>query len=219
MVINGGLGPQNLCFQVDNVNYICQQFSPSDQSNNMSADLLHRLKQNGVSLYKPMGKKHTKYWFLKNSFAAANINSWMLTDLQHCLNPFVCVWCSSETQNALLFWGKLNVFRMDLQAVFTSMLTVNRSVKSHSLLVASECCYVSKANAALTECVTSFSGVDWQLRWFLLPLPPSPTRCCFSVCNVAFFAWNLFSFEERVWWICVFLFIVPSFCLQILTSC
>lgn len=96
------------------------------------------------------------------------------------------------------------------------------------LLVASECCYGcvtvdSKANAALTECVTSCSGVDWQvkmLKWFLLPLPPSH-HVAASQCVMLLFAWNLFSFGE-VWLLCVFLIywpIVPSADINQLLKC
>lgn len=65
----------------------------------------------------------------------------------------------------------------------------------------------SKANAALTECVASCSGVDRRLKmfkWFLLPLPPSQ-HVAASHCAMLLLAWNRFSFGEEVRLICVFL--------------
>lgn len=81
-----------------------------------------------------------------------------------------------------------------------------------------------QSNAALTECVTGCSGVDWQVKmfkWFLLPLPPS-RHVAASRCVMLLFAWSLFLFGEKVWLLCVFLIywpIVPSADINQLLKC
>lgn len=102
--------------------------------------------------------------------------------------------------------------------------------RSHSLLVASECCYLSacatfdsKANPAPTECVVMVTlaiGISFKSPVSaILILCLLHQHVAASLCVTMLLAWNLFSFGRDVWLMCVFLFIGPLFHLQILIGC